>query len=94
MRTDGDKLTSKVAHWASHSRKGWDFQMGTFISEIDDSGVVTNVLINVQTAICINQNKLFTLDQNQSVRDLNGDRRYINGKKLRTYRHYKTSVQT
>ena len=67
--------------------------MDTFISEIDASGVATNVLISVQTAIRIIQNKLCTLDQNQSVRDLNGDRRNINGKILRTYRH-KTSVQT
>jgi hypothetical protein len=33
-------------------------------------------------------------DQNKFVRDLNGDRRNINGKKLRTYRLYKTSIQT
>ena len=93
MRTDDERLTSKVAHWASHSRKGCDFQVDTFISEIDASDVVTNVLINVKTAIRIIQNKLCTLDQNQSVGDLNGDRRNINGKKLRTYRN-KTSVQT
>jgi len=30
----------------------------------------------------------------QFVRDLNDDRRNINGNKLRTYRLYKTSVQT
>ena len=93
MRTDDDRLTSKVAHWASHSRKGWDFQVDIFISEIDASVVVTNVHISVKTAIRIIQNKLCTLDQNQYARDLNGDRRNINGKKLRTYRH-KTSVQT
>ena len=55
MRTDDDRLTSKVAHWASQSRKGWDFQVDTFISEIDASVVVTNVHISVKTAIRIIQ---------------------------------------
>ena len=70
--------------------------MDKFISEIDASNVhvVTNVITSVKTAICIIQNKLCTLDQNQFVRDLNDDRRNINGNKLRTYRLYKTSVQT
>ena len=94
VRTDDDRLTSKVAHWASHRRNGWRFQVDIFICEIDASDVVTNVLISVKTATRIIQNKLCTLDQNQFVRDLNGDRRNINGKKLRTYRLYKTSVQT
>jgi len=94
LRTDDDRLTSKVAHWASRRRKGWHFQVDKFISEIDASDVVTNVLISVKTATHIIQNKLTTLDHNQFVRDLNDDRRNINGNKLRTYRLYKTSVQT
>ena len=94
MRTDDDRLTSKVAHLASHRRKCWHFQVDKFISEIDVSDVVTNLLISVNTVIRIIQKKLCTLDQNQFVRDLNGDRRNINGKKLQTYRLYKTSIQT
>jgi hypothetical protein len=94
VRTDDDRLTSKVAHWTSHRRKGWHFQVDKFISEIDVSDVVTNLLISVNTVIRIIQKKLCTLDQNQSVRDLNDDRRNINGKKLQTYRLYKTSIQT
>jgi hypothetical protein len=47
-RTDDDTLTSKVAHWASRRRKGWHFQVDKFISEIDASDVVTNVLISVK----------------------------------------------
>jgi hypothetical protein len=88
VRTDDDRLTSKVAHWASRHRKGWHFQVNNFISEIDASDVETNVLISVKSAIRIIQNKLCTLDQNQFVRDLNDDRRNINGNKLRTYRLY------
>ena len=96
VRTDDDRLTffcctSKVAHCR---RKGWHFQVDKFINEIDVSDVVTNVLISVKTAIRIIHNKLTTLDQNQFVRDLNDDRRNINGNKLRTYRLYNTSVQT
>jgi hypothetical protein len=94
VRTDDDRLTSKVVLWASRRRKGWHFQVNNFISEIDASDVVTNVLIIVKSAIRIIQNKLCTLDQNQFVRDLNDDRRNINGNKLRTYRLYKTSIQT
>jgi hypothetical protein len=95
VRTDDDILTSKVAHWASRSRKGWHFQVDKFISEIDASDVViTNVLISVMTATRILHNKLTTLDQNQFVRGLNDDRMNINGNKLRTYRLYKTSDQT
>jgi hypothetical protein len=62
-----------------------------FVSEIDASNVVTNVLISVKSVIRIIQNKLCTLDQNQFLRDVNDNRRNI---KLRTYRLYKTSVQT
>ena len=94
VRTDDDRLTSIVALWASRRRKGWHFQVNNFISEIDASDVVTNVLISVKSAIRIIQNKICTLDQNQFVRDLNDDRRNINGNKLRTYRLYKTSIQT
>jgi hypothetical protein len=89
VRTDDDRLTSKVAHWASRRRKGWHFQVDKFI------GVVfTSVLISVKTATRILHNKLTTLDQNQFVRGLNDDRMNINGNKLRTYRLYKTSDQT
>jgi hypothetical protein len=75
VRTDGDRLTSKVALWASPCKKRWHFQVDKFINEIDVSDVVTNVLISVKTAIRIIHNKLTTLDQNQFARDLNDDRR-------------------
>ena len=74
--------------------KGWHFQVDKFISEIDASNVVTNVLISVKLVMRIIQNKLSTLDQNLFLRDLNDDRRNIKGSKLRTFRLYKTSVQT
>jgi hypothetical protein len=93
-RTDDDRLTSRVANWASRRRKGWHFQVDKFISEIDTSDVITNVLISVKTATRILHNQLTTLDQNQFVRGLNDDRMNINGNKLRTFRLYKTSVQT
>ena len=94
VRTDDNRLTSKIAHWASRRRTGWHYQVDKCISEIDASDVVTNVHIRVKTATRIVHSKLTTLDQNQFVRDLNDDRRNINGNKLRTYRLYKTSVQT
>ena len=50
VKTDDDRLTSKVAHWTSRRRKGWHFQVDKFISEIDASDVVTNLLISVKTA--------------------------------------------
>ena len=62
VKTDDDRLTSKVAHLASHRRKGWHFQVDKFISEIDVSDVITNLLISVNTVIRIIQNKLCTLD--------------------------------
>jgi hypothetical protein len=49
VRTDGDRLTSKVAHWASPRKKSWHFQVDKFISEIDASDVETNVLISVNS---------------------------------------------
>ena len=64
VRTDDGRLTSKVAFWASRRRKGWHFQVNNFISEIDASDVITNVLISVKSAIRIIQNKSCILDQN------------------------------
>ena len=74
MRTDDDRLTTKLAHWASRRRKGWHFQVDKCISEIDAPDVVTNVHIRVKTATRIIHNELTTLDQNQCVRDLSDDR--------------------
>jgi hypothetical protein len=68
--------------------------VNNFINYINASAIVNNISIVTKTAMNIIKERVTQLDNEECVHELFNDSNNINGNKIRTFRLFKTSVET
>lgn len=88
------RLVKTVFTWSKSHGKCWEKRFLKFVHEIGLSNLFEPNYINVASTLKQCKFKLIELDKANWKLDLFNDSGQINGNKLRTYRLYKTEIQT
>ena len=89
-----DRLVKRMFSWSKAHGKCWEKRFHRFVSDLGLSNLFTIDHICIKSTLQACKSKLIDVDRGKWIVKLFNDNGQINGKKLRTYRLYKSDLQT
>ena len=93
-KTDDGRFLNKIFQWSSSNGKCWERRVRNYFTDLGTWHLLENCTHSTKHIVKLVRLKLISKDKDRWKSELFNDRNNVNGNKLRTYRLFKSNLET